>query len=59
MFRGGRFTTRLAILAIPMTLGVAGAGVPWAEAGSVQAEDEPCKNVALSLLPISLCKVQP
>lgn len=51
--------TRLAILAIPMTLGVAGAGVPWAEAGSVQAEDEPCKNVALSLLPISLCKAQP
>jgi hypothetical protein len=50
-------TTRLAILAIPMTLGVAGVGVPWAEAGSLQAEDEPCKNVALSLLPISLCKV--
>lgn len=55
----GRFGTRLAILAIPMTLGVAGAGVPWAEAVSVQSEDEPCKNVALSLLPLSLCKVDP
>jgi hypothetical protein len=55
----GRFTTRLAILAIPMTLGVAGVGAPWAEAGSAQAEDEPCKNIALSLLPISLCKVEP
>ncbi len=55
----GRFTIRLAILAIPMTLGVAGVGVPWAEAGALQAEDEPCKNVALSLLPISLCKVDP
>ena len=55
----GRFITRLAILAIPMTFGVAGAGAPWAEAGSAQAEDEPCKNVALSLLPISLCKVDP
>ena len=29
------------------------------KAGSAQAEDEPCKNVALSLLPISLCKVDP
>lgn len=55
----GRFTTRLAILAIPMTLSVAGVGVPWAEAGLAQAEEEPCKNVALSLLPISLCKVDP
>lgn len=55
----GRLTTRLAILAIPMTLGVAGVGAPWAEASSAQAEDEPCKNVALSLLPISLCKVDP
>ena len=55
----GRFTTRLAVLAISTTFGVAGVGVPWAEAGSAQAEDEPCKNVALSLLPISLCKVDP
>lgn len=55
----GRFTTRLAILAIPMTLGIAGVGAPWAGAVSVQGdgEDEPCKNIALSLLPISLCKV--
>ena len=52
----GRFITRLAILAIPMTLSVAGAGAPWAEAASAEAEEEPCKNVALSLLPISLCK---
>ena len=58
MFRGG-FTTRLAILAIPMTLGVAGVGMPWAEAGSMQADDEACKNVVLSLLPISLCRVEP
>lgn len=58
MFRG-RFTTRLAILAIPMTLGVAGAGVPWAEAGSSRADDEPCKNFVLSLAPISLCKAEP
>jgi hypothetical protein len=58
MFRG-RFSKRLAILVIPMTLGVAGAGVPWAEASHVQAEDEPCKNVALSLLPISICRLQP
>ena len=55
----GRFGTRLAILAIPMTLSVAGAGGAWAGAGSLQAEDEPCKNVALSLLPLSLCKVDP
>lgn len=55
----GRFTRRLAILAIPMTLGVAGVGAPWAEAVSGQAEDEPCKNVAFSLLPLSLCKVDP
>ncbi len=55
----GHFTTRLAILAIPMTLGLAGVGVPGAEAGSAQAEDEPCKNVALSLLPISFCKATP
>lgn len=55
----GRFTRRLAILAIPMTLSVAGVGAPWAGAVSGQAEDEPCKNVALSLLPISLCKVDP
>lgn len=55
----GRFTTRLAILAIPMTLSVAGVGAPWAEAVAGQADDEPCKNVALSLLPISLCKVDP
>jgi hypothetical protein len=53
----GHCTTRLAILAISMTFGVAGAGVSWAGAGSAGAEDEPCKNVALSLLPISLCKV--
>ena len=58
MFRG-RFTPRLAILAIPMTLSVAGVGAPWAEASSVQAEEKPCKNVALSLLPISLCRLQP
>lgn len=56
----GRFTTRLAILAIPMTLSVAGVGAPWAEAaGSLKAEDKPCQHVALSLLPISLCKVDP
>lgn len=55
----GRLITRLAILAIPMTLGVAGAGASWAEPGAAQADDEPCKNVALSLLPISLCKVDP
>lgn len=55
----GRLTTRLAILAIPMTLSVAGAGGAWAGAGSLQAEDEPCKNVALSLLPISVCRLQP
>jgi hypothetical protein len=55
----GRLTTRLAILAIPMTLSVAGAGGAWAGAGSLQAEDEPCRNVALSLLPISVCRLQP
>jgi hypothetical protein len=58
MFRG-RFTTRLAILAIPMTLGAAGTGVPWAEASSERADEEPCKNVVLSLAPISLCNVGP
>jgi hypothetical protein len=55
----GRFMTRLAILAIPMTLSVAGAGAPWAEADSVPAEEEPCKNVVLSLVPISLCRYEP
>jgi hypothetical protein len=58
MFRG-HFSRRLAVLAIPITLVVAGVAVPWAGAGSVQGEDEPCKNIALSLLPISLCRVQP
>jgi hypothetical protein len=52
-----RFTIRLAILALPMTFGVAGAGVPGAEAGSVPADDEPCKNGVLSPVPISLCKL--
>lgn len=54
-----RFTIRLAILALPMTFSVAGAGVPGTEAGSVRADDEPCKNAALSLVPISLCKLEP
>lgn len=58
MFRG-RFRTRLAKLAIPMTLSVAGVGVPWAEAGTLQAEEKPCKNIALSLLPFSLCRLEP
>lgn len=58
MFRG-RFTIRLAILALPMTFSVAGAGVPGAEAGSVRADDELCKNALLSPVPISLCKLEP
>jgi hypothetical protein len=34
-------------------------GVASAERSPVPAEDKPCKHAALSLLPISLCKVQP
>jgi hypothetical protein len=55
MFKG-RFTARLAILAIPLTLSVAGGGVSWAQSASAQADDEPCKHAALSLAPISLCR---
>lgn len=58
MFRT-RFLRRLAILAVPMTLSVAGAGPAWAQSGSGGADDEPCKNIVLSLAPISLCKVKP
>ena len=51
-----RFTKRLAMLAIPVTLSVAGVEASWARSGSVRAEDEPCKNIVLSLVPISLCR---
>jgi hypothetical protein len=54
-----RFTTRLAILAIPMMLSVAGVEVAWAQAGSVRADDRPCRNAVLSLAPISLCRATP
>lgn len=54
-----RFTRRLAVLAIPMTFSVVTAGVPWAQASSVRDEGEPCENEALSVVPISLCNVEP
>ena len=59
MFRG-RLATRLAVLAIPMTLGaVVGAEVSWAERGSLRVDDETCRNAVLAPLPISLCRVEP
>ena len=58
MFRA-RITKRLAVLAVPMALSVAGAGASWAQSGSVGADDDPCKNLVLSLAPISLCKAMP
>jgi len=58
MFRG-RFTTRLAMLAIPMMLSAGAGGVASAEPSATPGEDKPCKHMALSLLPISLCKLQP
>lgn len=58
MFRA-RFTRRLALLAIAMMLSAGAAGADWAETSSVLAEDEPCEHTALSLLPISLCRLQP
>ena len=54
-----RFTTRLAILVIPMVLSVAGVEVAWAQSGSGQADDRPCKNAVLALAPISLCRATP
>ncbi len=47
---GTRFKKRLAILALPMTLTVAGSDVSW-------AESRVCETAPLGLLPVSLCKV--
>ena len=58
MFRG-RFMTRLAILAIPMMLSAGAGEVASAESSAAPSEDKPCKHLALSLLPISLCRFQP
>ena len=55
----GRFTTQLAILAIPMMLSAGAAGAAPAEPSAPPAEDQPCKHMALSLLPISLCRFEP
>ena len=62
MVFGSGLKRHLAILAVPLTLSVAGSGMAWAESDHPARKvkgDSPCQSGAFSPLPFSGCKVVP